>query len=265
MELSPKTLGITGGVVLLLFIVLAGVMTIKKNSYESRITELQNAVAQRDVTIETQKGVFQKLTLQSKDLSSLLDSKDEQIQLLQKELKKGKEELLTANSLVVRWKKAYEAQVAGHQTEVPPVVPGGIVRKKVEFEKDFGYIGVSGFTLTDPPEATLKVQQNRPLKLSVAVSQDKDGTWKSRATSSEENMAIDITLAAVNPWLLEPRWYENIGLSVDLGGGTGFLAGVGASYKIGKFEVGPKGWFTIGGGGVGGFVGAQLLWHPFAR
>lgn len=263
MDISLKTIGIAAGVVLLSFIAIAGFMTIKKNAYDARITELQNAVAQRDTTIETQKGVFQRLTIQSKNLEDLLDQKDEQINLLEKELKKGKEELLTANSLVIKWKKAYEAEVAGHQTDVPG--ENGIIRKKVAFEKDFGYIGVSGFTLTDPPEATIKVQQNRPLKLSVVVSQDKEGTWKSRATSSEENMQIDITLAAVNPWLLEPKWYENIGLTVELGGGTGFLGGVGATYKIGKFEVGPKGWFTVGGEPVGGFVGAQLLWHPFAR
>ena len=236
-----------------------------KNQQDKVVAELQNNIAARDVTIETQKDVYHKLTIQSENLQKLLDTKDGEVSRLVGELKKSHEKLLTANSLALSWKRAYEAEVAGNQTDVPG--ENGIVRKRVDFEKDFGYIGVKGFTLTDPPEATVRVQQNRPLKISLVVSQDEKGAWHTRASSSEENVGVDVELAAVNPMVLAPRWYEGIGLTLDMGMGSQFLAGAGVTYKFGKFEVGPRAWFTLSTAGptAGWAVGLQALWHPFAK
>jgi hypothetical protein len=249
---------------LVLIIVAVIGFAVDKRVQDQLVTKLQNDVAQRDQTIEVQKGVYHKLSIDSQDLQKLLSSKDEEVVNLNKELKKSREQLLTANSLVVKWKKAYEAEVAGHQTDVPG--ENGIVRKRVDFEKDFGYIGVSGFTLTDPPEAKVKVQQNRPLKLSLVVSQDDAGAWHTRTTSSEENVDIQIDLAAVDPKVLAPRWYEGIGLVFDLGMGSQFIAGAGVTYKIGRFELGPKAWFGVPVGQAPTWAaGLQLLWHPFQK
>lgn len=245
-------------------VVSVAIVGAQKSRYDSQLADLRNAVASRDQTIETQKGVFQKLSLESKDLSGLLDKSDEQVKLLQKELKDGKEQLLAATTIGLKWKKAYEASVKGHQTEVPSTEPGGTVRKRVDFENDFGYIGIVGHTLTDPPEAYVKIQQNRPLRVTVAVSQDKSGAWKTRATSSEENVGVDITLAGVDPWVLQPKWYEHVGVDLDLGVGSGVLGGLGVSYQIGKFQVGPKAWFTATDR-VDKFFGVGLTWHPFQR
>ncbi len=264
MEIPDKILRVACLVLIACLVVGALYGAVKKANYDARIIELQNTVAERDVTVETQKGVFQKLSIQSKSLENMLGQRDEQIKLLKREIEKGGEDVLAANSLVIRWKKAYEATVKAQQTEVPGAQPSDPVRKRVTFEKDFGMIGVSGFTLTDPAEATVTVKQNRPLKVSLVVSQDKDGVWKSRATSSDDNTSIDIALSSVNPWMLEPKWYEKIGVGVELGVGSGFLAGAGAFYRFGKFDLGPKGWVTVTGP-ASGFVGAQVIWHPFAR
>jgi hypothetical protein len=240
------------------------VLGIERRAQQELVTKLQNDVAQRDQTIEVQKGVYHKLSIESEGLQKLLTSKDEEMVRLNKELKKSKEQLLTANSLVVQWKKAYEAVVTGNQSDVNG--ENGVVRKKVEFSKDFGYIGVSGFTLTDPPEASVRVQQNRPLKLSLIVSQDDSGAWHTRTTSSEDNVNVQIDLAAVDPKILEPRWYEGIGFVLDVGMGSQFLAGAGVTYKIGRFELGPKAWFGIPLGQQPTWAaGLQVLWHPFAR
>lgn len=257
------------GVIALGVLLLVGVIygAIQKQAYESQLRELRNAVASRDKTIETQQGVYHKLTLEMTDLRGTLDSKDEEIKRLNDELKKNKEQLLTATSLVVKWKKAYEAAVAGNQTEVPG--ENGTVRKKVEFAKDFGYIGVNGWTLTDPAEAWIKVEQLRPLKLSMTISQDKDGAWHTRTTSSEENVGVDIAVTAVNPYLLDPKWYEGIGVKLDLAGGStnagfGFLAGAGVTYRIKQFEVGPSVWVAISDR-VDKYFGGTLVWHPFQK
>jgi hypothetical protein len=205
--------------------------------------------------------------VQTEDLKGLLDKKDKQIQELDKTLKKNREDLLTANTMIVRWKKAFESAADANQVDVPTPANSDhpeLVRKKVSFEKDFGPIAVSGHTMTDPAEAYVKVWQRRPLTLSLFVSQGADGKWTSRAVSNDENTAVDITLAAVNPYLLERKWYEKIGVSIEAGGATGLLAGVGASYEIGKFQVGPKFWVTYTGR-VDTYVGLSLTWHPFQR
>lgn len=271
MEIPNKVLKY-GCIVLIVVVVgLVLVGAVKKSAYDSRIIELQNTVASRDQTIETQKGVYQKLSIQSRDLRDLLDKRDEQIKALEKQLKKSGDELLTANTLIVKLKKDLESNGSATQPTPDPQAPG-IVRVDFDSKDDFLPFKVAGHTLGDcerkqPPSANLKLSQVRPLKLSVVVSQGSDGSWKTSTTSSEENFGVDIALAAVNPYILEPRWYEKIGIDFELGVGTGpgFLVGTGVSYVFGKFEVGPKAWVVIDGAGVNPYFGAQLVWHPFQR
>jgi hypothetical protein len=128
--------------------------------------------------------------------------------------------------------------------------------------------GVSGFTLTDPPEATIKLQQNKPLEIAVTVSQDKDGKWNTHATTNDPNMDVDIALAGVNPYLLKPKWYEKIGVTNDLaitaGNRFGVLGSVGVSYQIGQFDIGPKFWLNISDN-VNYGAGIGMIWHPFMK
>ena len=261
-----KQYGLMGVIALLLVVVIWG--AVGKWQTDREMTRLRNEVAVRDQTIEVQKGVFTKLTIESDNLRKLLDSKDEQIQGLTDQLKKSKEDLLVANQLVIKWKKAYEGAVDAHQDPEDPAQPG---RTKVSFQKDWGMIGVKGWTLTNPAEAWVSVNQLRPLKVTVAVSQDKAGAWHTYATSSEENVGIDIALASVNPYLLEPKWYEKIQLGASLAGGSGtggfgFLLGVDATYKISKFDIGPAVFVTFGAGTtVTPFFGAKFNWRPFER
>ena len=261
--------GSIGLIVLLVALVIFG--AVRKSQYESQVIQLQNAVAARDQTIETQKGVYQKLAIQSDNLKGLLDQKDEQLKLLEKQLKKSGDDLLTANTLIVKLKK--DLASAGNGTTIPvdPVKPG-FVGVGFDTKQDLSPFRVTGSTLADcdrkePSTFNVKLSQEKPLRLSVIVSQSNDGTWKTSTTSSEENFQVDIALAAVNPFMLEPHWYEKIGMSVDMGVGTGpgFLAGAGLSYGFGKFEVGPRAWVVIDKAGVNPFFGAQLLWHPFQR
>lgn len=242
---------------------------------DKEMTRLRNEAASNAQTIEVQKGVFTKLTLESNDLRKLLDTKDEQIKGLVSQVKKSNEDLLAANQLVVTWKKAYQGALAASQTHIDPVTPGQPGRDKVAFHKDWGAITVKGWTLTNPPEAWLEVAQGRPLKLTVAVTQDDKRQWHTYATSSDDNMNIDIALTAVNPYILEPKWYEKLSLGVTIAGGAGpdcvgFLGGIGVNYKIGKFNVGPAVFVSfllspIMPPIITAFYGAQVAWRPFER
>ncbi len=246
-----------------------GYTAFKKNQLERQIIALQNAAAEKDKTIEVQKGVFEKLTIQVKNAGDLLNGKDQQLTELAAELKKMKEQLLTVNTIAVTWKKAFETTVAGKETKVPGTKPGEKERTKVEFDKDFGYIGVNGWTLTDPPEAFVHIQNNRPLRLTLAVAQDKDKTWHTYATSSEDNVNVNIKLTGVNPYFLKPKWYEKIGIFTNLGiSDSTLLTSVGASlpiFQFGKFDVGPIIWLSLIDTKISKFYGVSLFWHPFRQ
>lgn len=264
-----KQYGLLAVIGLLLIVVIWG--AIGKWSNDKEMARLRNEVALRDKTIEVQKGVYTKLSLETADLRKLLDSKDEQVKGLLEQVKKNKEDLLAANQVAIKWKKAYEGAVAANQTEVPvdPGNPTGPTRKKVTFQKDWGMIGVSGYTLTDPAEAFVKVEQLRALMLTLAISQDPTGAWHSYVTSNDENTAVDIKLAAVNPHILEPKWYEKLQLNLALAGGTtnngfGILVGAGVSYKIKQFDVGPAVFLGISST-VSPYFGATFAWRPFEK
>lgn len=247
--------------------------TVTKNSYEARIVELQNDVASRDKTIETQKGVYERLSIQSQDLTKLIGDKDKELSLLKKQLDDRGAEILAINKLVVKLKKDLESTTGNVVIQPPDPKYPGMVVAKLDSKEDFDPFRLTGEVVVDcnieqgqPPKASLKLGQKRALLISVVVSQDNDGTWRSSTTSSEKNFDIDIALSAVNPRMLEAKWYEKIGLGVDIGVGTnpGFLLGLGAYYQIGRFDVGPRAWMVVDRG-VSAYFGAQLIWHPFAK
>lgn len=270
--MSLKSTLIFAGVVLLMAVVGAIGFTVSSNIAQGKIVALQNEVAKRDTTIEVQKGVYQKLTLQNKDLRELLDKDDVQLKLLQEQLAKSGANLLAANTLIVKLKTDLKSSGNVVVMEPDPKYPD-IVRLGLDSKDDFAPFRVTGEVVTDcsmeqnnVPSASLKLSQTRPLKLSVVVSQDKDGTWKTSTTSSEENFQIDIGLSAVNPYMLEPKWYEKIGLQAEIAAGSGILVGVGATYKIGKFQVGPKVWGAMNWDLTPrGYAGVTLGWNPFER
>lgn len=266
MEIKVKILKYVVAVLAALMLASVLYSVLHERSHQKEITSLKNEIASKDETIEVSKGVYQKLAIESKNLMKLLDTKDAQIAELQKIVKKSGDEVLAVTSVSLSWKKAYESLANATQQPVPGSQPSDPVRKKVEFNKDFGYVRVDGYTLTDPAEAWVSVKQNRPLKISLVVSQDDSGKWKTRVSSSEENVGLDISVAAVNPKMLAEKWYEKLSLAVDFGGGSsGGLLGVGVDVRLGKFRVGPMVWATMGPGSFSTYYGATFGWSPFKR
>lgn len=265
--MKVKLLGAALAVVaagLLAFVIYAA---IQKAHYEGQLLDLQNAVASRDQTIEVQQGVYDKLALEKKDLEDMLTSQSAEVLALKDELKKKKQELLTATQVAINWKKAYEAEVNAHQGEV--VNPDGTKRAKVEFDKDFGYIGITGWTLTNPAQAWVSIKQNRPLKLTVAVTQDSSKVWHTYVTSSEENVQAEIELSSVNPFMLQPKWYEKLSVDAIVAAGSGNmgatgLVGAGVSIGINQFSVGPMVLVHIGAS-LDPLIGVSFAWRPFQK
>jgi len=234
-----------------------------QHQHQQQVIVLQNEVAKKDSTVETQRDVYAKLAVQYKDASVALDTSSADVKRLAAEVKKTHADLLSVQSVVVKL-RSQVGTGTGTQTTEPSA--GAEVRTKVAFGQDFGYARVDGWTLTNPGEYHLALAQgSRPLKLTVALEQQPDGSWKTLASSSDSSIGLDIGVSAVSPYILRTRWYEDVKLSVDLAASSqGVLGGLGASVRVGQFDLGPKVWgTTVGGGAV--FYGGSISWAPFKK
>jgi len=255
------------GCIILASVLLGGAIyaTLEKRSYDAKIVAMNNAIAAKDQTIEIAQGLYEKSTLETKSLKELLNSKNSEVLSLKTELDKKDQQLIAATSMALKWKHDYEALVAATQTTVPGTQPTDPARTKVSFEKDFGPILVSGYTLTGPPEAYVKLHQQRPLRLTLAISQDKTGLWHTYTTSSEENMSVDITLSGVDPYFAERHWYERLSISALVAAGNnGALGGLGVGIDIGKFTISPM-IMAHSSNILAPLYGLGFTWRPFQQ
>lgn len=255
--------------------VLAGALVVgcgaaawKRHDYLKQLRELRNKVAAHEQTVEVQKGVFTKASMEIDGLKKLLDSTKAEQARLRSELDKSKAEVLGLTEVSVKLRQDYEALLKAKQTEIPGV-DGKPGRTKVEFDREFGPYRVSGHTLTNPAEAFLRLSQHRPMRLTLAITQMEDRSWRAYAASSEDDVSIEVKLSAVNPYLLERKWYERIGFNAYLGGGTigiepGALLGVGISVDFSKFSLGPMVLFSTTGLSDR-FYGVSFTYRPFLR
>lgn len=240
----------------------------KQRSYEKKIVELQNVAASKDQTIELKDGLYHKLTLQNDNLQKLLSSKDKTTKDLLEQIRKGKQDILAVNEINVGLKHQLEELKNATQTTVPGQ-PGKPDRTKVDFHDDFGVVRVDGWTITNPAQSWVRLSPGKPLRLTLAVSQDKDKAWHTYVTTDDDRFGVDIHLAAVNPYLFKPHWYEGIGITTGLGvgsnqSGLGALVSVGLNYKLRQFSFGPAVWFGINGT-VDKYYGLTFEWRPFEK
>lgn len=248
---------------LLIIVLVLGAVGYKigQRSRNDEVSELVQNLSAQGKTVEVYQGLYSSKVIELKSVLALLDTSQKEVATLKKHLEDSGAKLLTTQQLVVKLKKAYEGALAANQVEQPvdPENPA-VIRKKVEFAGELGPMGVRGFTITDPPEAFLKIEQIRPLVLSVSVAQNKDKTWSSFVTSSDNDVQVDIVLAGVNPLLLSPKWYQRIwgevGASV-LGDPAG---SVGLRYTGDRYSIGVSCYATnTSAGGCGGSIGFRLF------
>lgn len=210
---------------------------IGQRSRNGEVADLSLQLAKSAETLQLAEGLYVRQTAELTNVGVILDSSRAEVKALKEHLKASDAELLTAQQLTLKWKRAYEAEVEAHQTEEPGP-DGGPPRKRVDFAGNLGPIHVIGHTLTDPPVAFLKLEQVIPLTLTIAVAQNKDGTWSSFVTSSDENVDVKVDLAGVSPRILSQKWYQRIWFDL----GAGFLgdpsALVGLSYRGDKYSIG---------------------------
>jgi hypothetical protein len=224
------------------------------------IADLKTELAKTHDTVMVKEGLYVTEAVKTFKLQALLDTSRAEVASLARELDDMKAQLLTTTQISLGWKKAYEEALKAQQTEEPPTDPGGVPRKRVEFEGNLGPIRATGHTLTDPPEAFLKLEQVTPLLLTVSVAQNKDRTWSTFVTSSDPNVDVKVNLSGVNPLVISPKWYQRIWMDLGaaaLGDPAGYL---GLSWRGDRFSVGGM-CYASGGSmnGCGATLGVRLF------
>ena len=249
-----------GLVIVLVFIALCyGAYRYGKSTEEKKTAQLAVELSRSKETLELTRGLYTKEVVKYHDLSNLFTQKGAEIDALKEQLKKTDAKLLVAEQVSLTWKKAYEAAVKAIQTEEPPEEEGGPTRKRVDFEGNLGPIKATGHTLTDPPQAFLKLEQVVPLVLTMTMAQNRDETWSTFVTSSDPNVDVKINIAGVNPLILKEKWYQRLWLEAGatfLGDPAGRL---GLHYQFDRFTVGADctAWQT--GNGCGATVGYRIF------
>lgn len=236
-------------------------------AHQSELADLRNKLAESAKTAEISKGLYEKAAVELHDLKSLLDSKDERIKALLAQVSSRDEQIVVANQLIVRWKHAYEDAVNATQPPSSQPVPPGceVVRTRVEFAKDLGPLRVGGWTITNPPEGHVKIEQVKPLVLTVAVTQAPDKSWHVYAAPDDDNISVDIALAGVNPYVFDRKWYERLGAQLFIGAGGVTVAGFGVTYEVSNWSIGPVIGIGLMGGQAEKFYGISATWRPFDK
>lgn len=230
------------------------------HSRDDQVADLSSRLVQNEHTVEIKDGLYATQLVEMRDLKGLLDTSRSETKALADQLKDSKAELLTSQELVVKWKGAFEGVANAHQTDSGPssTVPG-VIRKRVDFERDFGPISVTGHTLTDPAEGEVSVRQTRSLLLTVSVARDRSGKWSSLVTSSEPMMEVGVKLGGVDLGVLpSPSWFQRIWLDL----GTSELGdpsvSIGLSYRGDRFSLGASCFTASGAHGCGLTGGVRI-------
>jgi hypothetical protein len=251
---------------LLLFVIPAILISFaayKDYSYKKTIEELQNQIAQRDITTEVQKNLYEKIALRAKDLEKVVNLKDEQIKSLIKQADSKDEKIASLMSI--------NATLLNQSGNVPSTqtttTDNKVERKKVNFEGQVGsgLFSVNGYTITDPAETWLNIKQNRPIKLAISISQSDDDKWIGRVATSESDLKLDISQLAVNPKIAANKWYNNIHLYTfsTFTNDLQFSQSLNLSYDFSNFSVGPIAGFSVYQKSIFKFYGASFTWRVF--
>lgn len=228
--------------VLLVLLAGAGVLYgVERYSHSKTKRESNNQIAKLEGTVKETENAYSRRALEieglktdNEELQDIIDDRDEEIVALGK--------------VAVEWKDRYIKIKNAKQTVVnqdgDPIVPpdddpdwtppaDDTTRVRVDFEHTEDALTVSGFTLTNPPEAEIALKWNRKLNLNIILTKDDAGSFRLYADpEGSDSVPMELDLA-IDPSVLERSWYENIAFNAMVAGGDGgFLIGVGAHYNI---------------------------------
>ena len=210
--------------------------TIKQKEEEQKKINALNQLAMLDSVHRETDSAYSRLSQQKDNLIDILQSKNRD---LAEVINKRDENILALSETVVRMRSAHIVIQSQNGGDVSQGTEGDRVR--VDFNQTQDPMRVSGFTLTNPAEATIDVAFIRPLRLRTTITQNEDGAWRTYFESDWPNLEIDNIDTVVNP---NPVNYHNTGFVIGLNTMSGFkFDRVNVStylmYDFGSFGIGP--------------------------
>lgn len=232
-----------------------------KRANDRKIVALTELLASSQKTQQVDRSLYAVKLLEIEGLTEIIKANRTENESLSKALDGSKAEILSYQRIALRWKSSYEGVLESRQEDAPPVLEGDTPRKKVTFEGSLGNVSVSGFTLTDPPAAHMKISQLKPIVLTVSVTEKPDGSFGSYVETSEPDMDVQVQLGAIDLKVVESRWFERISI---VGGAhvLGDIGGsLGVSYDVGRLSYGVSCSLFVDRNGCGASIG----FRPFSR
>lgn len=163
----------------------------------------------------------------------------------------------SATTTIVRY-------VCPETTDGGEEVPTEIPNLRVDFDLLSGGFRAIGFTETNPSHAELRLLQEEPFVVDIALIQSDNGEWSSIASEQTDRLELEIGELIVDERVVNERWYERlgVGLSVHAGEGT-FGAGPALHLETGALDFGLSATYDIARNSiVGGF---SATYRPFRR
>lgn len=269
------------GLVLVIILVIglvAGVVYFWQRSVhlEKRNEELLGASKFQDLAYNKSLDLWSKSTRIMDDLYRDLKKDNDK---LYSDLKTKNEEVVSLTGANIAWKGKYLALKEDYDnikdsiidSETGETLPAESLptvcekyRFKVDFAKEDGYLGVKGWTLTNPAEAGLNLYWTRPLKLAIVVTK-KDNNYMAYLDSSEGDFFPSELEVKLDPSVLkdkERKWYEKfwLGASAAIGKNVGGVD-LSINYEFGQFLIGPRVGLYSDLAKFGPVYGLNLMWN----
>jgi hypothetical protein len=251
--------------VLALIILVAGIFCFmfwrKSAEQEKARIDAQNEVARLSAVVMEKENAWSRLSQQRDDLEQQLRRSNVELS----EIIDQRDEAIV--SLTQAFASFRSIRVVVSPANVSQNTENG--RTRVSFEETVDPIRVSGFTLTNPAEADVSVEFVRPLRLTTAITQQEDGSWRTYIESDWPNVSIENIETSVNPLARRDpgfmsRFLVNVSTSVSpkFSGATasvGFMYGITDSFYLGPFVEG------VVSGDSFVSVGAMASWRVFGN
>lgn len=251
----------------LLSVVLAGLLVaggvfygIERYTHAKQRRELTNQIAELEGVIQETETAFSRRAVETSNLK--LKNKE-----LQTKIEDRDEEAVALTETVLKWKTKYikvkNATETVVDTDGDPNTTDDI-RLRVDFAQIEDPIKVSGFTLTNPPEAEITIEWMRDLKLSLILTKDKNDLFRIYLdTDSTDVVPADLRLT-VDPSILDRRWYEKIGVDGAVAAGEGIAFMVGLRYDVfDNWAIGPALMMHYDGNKLRKTYGISTTWRLF--
>lgn len=255
-------------VLLTALLVAGGALWWQDRQHSKQRRDLNNALARTEKTLQETETVssrraveLEDIETKNKELQKILKDRDESILALT-------ETNLRLRDKYFKIKNAKENVVDKEGNEIPDGEPiPDDARVKVEFEHVEEPLKVSGFTLTNPAYAEVKLNWTRDLRLSLILTKTDEDTF--RVYLDSENSDVDTTEInlSVDPTLLEHKWYEKIGVGSSLVAGEyGGQLGLRVYYDFWKnVSMGIDFMVLYDGAKAKTFYGLNVGWYPFRK